>query len=231
MLRGMGWKPGQAASRSGRTGPVEAYVPTARPSMLGIGAKPMAEVLGTEKGKNGAAQKSNRREEMRFMPLVRKERDGGSASASGRSVSEHGFLHGTLELMHLSSLQTPAAITSGNGTPSSSTRRSASPPPRSSSKRYDDDRDRDRDRDRHTSSSSRRYKDDDRTSSRRDHRDRDDDRKRTRSRSPVARRDDRERSSGYREKERRRDDYDERDRRRDRERDERRRDDDRRRRD
>lgn len=91
MLRGMGWKPGQAASRTerGKKGPVEAFVPTARPSLLGIGAKAMSEVLPQEKGKG--VKKTSRREEMRFVPLLKKEREGSaSASAgggSGRSVS------------------------------------------------------------------------------------------------------------------------------------------------
>lgn len=84
MLRGMGWKPGQAASRNGRKGPTEAFVPKSRPAMLGIGAKPMADVLGPEDKKGGP--KTSRREDMKFMPLLKKEREG-SASASGRSVS------------------------------------------------------------------------------------------------------------------------------------------------
>lgn len=89
MLRGMGWKPGQAASRSGR-GAIEAHVPSSRPSLLGIGAKPMAEAMGDDKkgtkGKNGSSAPAgkSRREEMKFMPLVKQAREG---SASGRSVS------------------------------------------------------------------------------------------------------------------------------------------------
>ena len=87
MLRGMGWQPGQAASRSGR-GAIEAHVPSSRPSLLGIGAKPMAEAMGDDgkkgaKGKNGSGGKS-RREDMKFVPLVKQAREG---STSGRSVS------------------------------------------------------------------------------------------------------------------------------------------------
>ncbi|BGP44155.1 DNA primase large subunit Spp2 [Rhodotorula kratochvilovae] len=72
MLRGMGWQPGQAASRSGRAGPTEAHVPSSRPALLGIGAKPMAEALGTDggaKGKKGPG--GSRREDMKFVPLVK----------------------------------------------------------------------------------------------------------------------------------------------------------------
>lgn len=89
MLRGMGWQPGQAASRSGR-GAIEAHVPSSRPSLLGIGAKPMAEVMGDDggkkgsKGKNGPSGGKSRREEMKFMPLIKQAREG---STSGRSVS------------------------------------------------------------------------------------------------------------------------------------------------
>ncbi|SCZ96384.1 BZ3500_MvSof-1268-A1-R1_Chr8-2g10159 [Microbotryum saponariae] len=90
MLRGMGWKPGQAASRSGRSGPVEAFVPKSRPAMLGIGAKPIADVLGsTEASKGKGVVKSSKREDMKFVPLakkVRAEQEGPSTSTSaGRS--------------------------------------------------------------------------------------------------------------------------------------------------
>lgn len=90
MLRGMGWAPGQAASRSGR-GAIEAHVPSSRPALLGIGAKPMAEAMGDGgKGKDGkgakgkGGERKSRREEMRFVPLVKQAREGGGGS--GRSV-------------------------------------------------------------------------------------------------------------------------------------------------
>lgn len=119
LLRGMGWKEGTAASRTGRAGPVEAFVPTARPSLLGIGAKPMAEVLGEEKGKNGKVVRRDKREDMKYVPVLRKEKEG-SASGSGRSVRP--FCSKELEVKLRSGLsQTPAI---GNGTP----RRSPSPP-------------------------------------------------------------------------------------------------------
>ncbi|GAA5847440.1 hypothetical protein JCM5353_006440, partial [Sporobolomyces roseus] len=149
MLRGMGWQPGQAASRSGR-GAIEAHVPSSRPSLLGIGAKPMAEAIGDDgkkgaKGKNGSGGKS-RREDMKFVPLVKQAREG---STSGRS--------------------TPLPITDGSA--SSSRRPSRSPPPSSSSRRDRDTRDRSprRDRERDDRRSSR-YDDDDRRSRRDDER-------------------------------------------------------------
>ncbi|SGY39290.1 BQ5605_C003g02193 [Microbotryum silenes-dioicae] len=90
MLRGMGWKPGQAASRSGRSGPVEAFVPKSRPAMLGIGARPIADVLGsTEASKGKGVVKSSKREDMKFVPLakkVRAEQEGaGTSTSAGRS--------------------------------------------------------------------------------------------------------------------------------------------------
>lgn len=86
----MGWKEGTAASRTGRSGPVEAFVPTSRPALLGIGAKPLTEVLGEDKGKNGKIVRKDKREDMKYVPLLKQERErGGSTSAggSGRSVS------------------------------------------------------------------------------------------------------------------------------------------------
>lgn len=92
MLRGMGWQPGQAASRSGR-GAIEAHVPSARPSLLGIGAKPMAESLGTDPGagakggKGGKpAPRVSKRDEMRFVPLVKKEREGSARAEASIAV-------------------------------------------------------------------------------------------------------------------------------------------------
>jgi len=87
LLRGMGWKEGTAASRTGRTGPTEAYVPKSRPAMLGIGAKPLADVLGAEKDRNGKPVRRDRAGELRFVPLVKRAREGGP---SGSSVSCRG---------------------------------------------------------------------------------------------------------------------------------------------
>ncbi|GAA5909039.1 hypothetical protein JCM8208_007410 [Rhodotorula glutinis] len=213
MLRGMGWQPGQPASRSGRAGPTEAYVPAARPHMLGIGAKPMAEAMGSggagtagaSGGKGGKKDAPRRmgRDEMRFVPLVKQARASGgeSASGSGRSTP------------------LPLPSTDRNGSHPSSRRTSRSPPPTaSSSSRRDRDRDYDRDR-----GSSRRDRDDDRSSSRRD-RDRDEGRssRRERERERDEPRDghrerERERGSSTRDRE-----YERRDERRERDRGERR---------
>lgn len=203
MLRGMGWQPGQAASRTGR-GAIEAHVPSSRPSLLGIGAKPMAEAIGDDKkgskGRNGSSSAAgkSRREEMKFMPLVKQAREG---AGSGRS--------------------TPLPI--DDGSTSSSRRPSRSPPPQSSSSRYRErerssarrererERDRERDRDRDERRSSKydeddrrrrsRYQDDDRQSSRhsderRSSRYHDDDKRGSR-RDPGDRRRDTERDRRY----------------------------------
>ncbi|EJD02447.1 uncharacterized protein FOMMEDRAFT_147414 [Fomitiporia mediterranea MF3/22] len=83
LLRGMGWKPGQAASRT-RTGPSEPYLPAARPALLGLGAKERNIV------DDGSDSKKPTRPEKRYVPLVKKERersgrDPGSAPSSRRN--------------------------------------------------------------------------------------------------------------------------------------------------
>ncbi|KAA1478332.1 hypothetical protein DENSPDRAFT_748944, partial [Dentipellis sp. KUC8613] len=75
LLRGMGWKEGQAASKKGK-GPVEPWLPQARPALLGIGAKER-EVLDDGSGKKNKAV----RPEKRYVPVIRKEREG----SEGRS--------------------------------------------------------------------------------------------------------------------------------------------------
>lgn len=77
LLRGMGWKPGQAASRK-RTGLVEPYIPTSRPALLGIGAKER-EVLD-----DGSKSKKPTRPERKYIPVVKRERErGGDSEKSG----------------------------------------------------------------------------------------------------------------------------------------------------
>jgi hypothetical protein len=124
LLRGMGWKEGTAASLT-RQGPVEPYLPEARPALLGIGAKPMEEV-----GEGRA-----KRPDMKYVPVVKRaketgregsrdsERDGDRRNGSGRS----------------SRRRTPE---SRHGSTPSSRRTSRSPP------RRDRDRDRDSQRER-----------------------------------------------------------------------------------
>lgn len=67
LLMGMGWKPGQGASKSGK-GPVEAKVPAMRPALLGLGAKPDDSV--TASSSKGAPKPSKR-----YIPIVAKERE------------------------------------------------------------------------------------------------------------------------------------------------------------
>ncbi|BGO96292.1 hypothetical protein NBRC10512_000374 [Rhodotorula toruloides] len=198
MLRGMGWQPGQAASRSGR-GATEAYVPKKREALLGIGATSMSTALGGDaaKGKDGKGPSAQRkREDMKFVPLMKRERERIEGGTSGES----------------SRRSTPAISDSRphsrSGSTASSRRPSRSPPPSSSSSsRRDRDRDRDYDRDR--DGRRRRDRDDDRRrrddrgsdrERERDRRDRD----RDRDRDDRRRRDERE----YRDERDRRDDRD-----------------------
>lgn len=90
LLRGMGWKEGQAASRKGK-GPVEPWLPQARPALLGIGAKEK-EVLD-----DGSKKKGKGRPNKKYMPLLKvekrsggsdRERDSGSGSLSRRRSPE-----------------------------------------------------------------------------------------------------------------------------------------------
>ncbi|POY71607.1 hypothetical protein BMF94_5392 [Rhodotorula taiwanensis] len=156
MLRGMGWQPGQAASRSGR-GAIEAHVPSARPSLLGIGAKPMAESLGTDPGagakggKGGKpAPRVSKRDEMRFVPLVKKEREG-SARAEA-SIARRQIDSGSSSRRTSRSPPPP-----GSSSSSRHASRRGSPSRRDYSDRDDRDRDRDRrDRDRDRDSDRRR---------------------------------------------------------------------------
>ncbi|KAH9961353.1 DExH-box splicing factor binding site-domain-containing protein [Russula dissimulans] len=68
LLRGMGWKPGEPASRNRNRGIVEPWLPASRPALLGIGAKER-EVF--DDGSSGRRAPS--RPERKYIPLVRKE--------------------------------------------------------------------------------------------------------------------------------------------------------------
>ena len=83
MLRGMGWTEGTAASKTGK-GRVQPYLPTARPALLGIGAKEM------EKFDDGTLKKKgSSRPEKRYVPVVKREREKkGDALGSGRERSQ-----------------------------------------------------------------------------------------------------------------------------------------------
>ncbi|KAF4599724.1 hypothetical protein EYR40_006823 [Pleurotus pulmonarius] len=88
LLRGMGWKEGTAASKKGK-GMVEPYLPEARPALLGIGAKEK-EALDDGRPKKGGSK----RPEKRYVPVVRKEREGGQIP---QGVVVPGGIRGHLE--------------------------------------------------------------------------------------------------------------------------------------
>jgi hypothetical protein len=78
LLMGMGWKPGQGASKSGK-GPVEARAPKARPALLGLGAKPTDVVEGNK------SQRSNAKPSKKYIPVIAKEREKNGDSSWGDS--------------------------------------------------------------------------------------------------------------------------------------------------
>ncbi|CED85065.1 G-patch domain [Phaffia rhodozyma] len=69
LLKGMGWKEGQAASRT-RPGMVEAYVPKSRPSLLGIGAKER-DAPTLAKGEKPKKPWKVKEEARKYSPIVR----------------------------------------------------------------------------------------------------------------------------------------------------------------
>ncbi|KAI0695029.1 DExH-box splicing factor binding site-domain-containing protein [Cytidiella melzeri] len=84
LLRGMGWKEGTAASRK-RTGPVEPWLPQARPALLGIGAKEKEQFDDGSKGK-----KKKTFVDKRYIPVIKQERragESGSRESDSRSGS------------------------------------------------------------------------------------------------------------------------------------------------
>jgi hypothetical protein len=77
LLRGMGWKPGEPASRNKKRGIVEPWLPPSRPALLGIGAKAREAF---DDGSGGRRTPS--RPERKYVPLLRRESSDGSASPS-----------------------------------------------------------------------------------------------------------------------------------------------------
>ena len=69
LLRGMGWKEGTSASRKPGKGLIEPYLPSARPSLLGLGAKEQ-EVYDDGSKKGGKSKRPDRR----YVPVVKQER-------------------------------------------------------------------------------------------------------------------------------------------------------------
>ncbi|KDQ50283.1 hypothetical protein JAAARDRAFT_42280 [Jaapia argillacea MUCL 33604] len=157
MLRGMGWKEGQAASRT-RKGLVEPWLPAARPALLGIGAKEK-EVFDDGDPKK---RKAGKREAMKYVPLIKKQREGSGGADRSREGSRR------------------RSPDSRDRSATSSRRPSRSPSPDGRRRERDrDDRDRRRDKDYERSSDRPRDSD-----SKRDYdRDRDRDRRRDDDRS------------------------------------------------
>ena len=69
LLRGMGWKEGTSASRKPGKGLIEPYLPIARPSLLGLGAKEQ-EVYDDGSKKGGKPKRPDRR----YVPVIKQER-------------------------------------------------------------------------------------------------------------------------------------------------------------
>ncbi|KAK4053311.1 DNA primase large subunit Spp2 [Microbotryomycetes sp. JL221] len=148
MLRGMGWKPGQSISKNGKKiGPVEAYVPTTRPSMLGIGAKPMSNELiqstSSSDSKRNGSKSLSKREQMKFMPLIKRE---SLVRNDSESRSNTPVVEGTSTGVGDSRSATPSTTSSSKYDHDYSQRR-----------QHDRDRDRDRDRGRDPSFDKRRH--------------------------------------------------------------------------
>ena len=124
LLRGMGWKEGQAASRKNK-GLVEPWLPQSRPALLGIGAKEREVFDDGSKGKKGVKA----RPERRYVPVIKKERSSEGANGNG----------GGSERESSSRRRSPSPVRNGS-------RRSPSPDRRKDRDSRRDDRDRDRDR-------------------------------------------------------------------------------------
>lgn len=85
MLRGMGWKEGQAASRKPGKGIVEPYLPEARPALLGIGAKEQEVYDDGSKKRKGPI-----RPEKRYVPVVKLAREGSEKRERSASPRRRG---------------------------------------------------------------------------------------------------------------------------------------------
>ncbi|EAU91540.2 hypothetical protein CC1G_02029 [Coprinopsis cinerea okayama7 len=183
MLRGMGWKEGQAASRKGK-GMIEPYIPAARPALLGIGAKEQEVYDDGSKLKRKSGKPP-----LRYMPVARLERtDSGDPQSRDRSRSPK--RSSTTRSRHTSRSPDRADRSRYDRDDSSKRRRDRDD--------YGSSRDKDRDRD------YRRSKESGRDRERNGDRDRDRDNKRDRERDRGRRRDyDYDRSR--RDSERRRD--------------------------
>jgi len=134
---------GMSASSGPNRKRMEAYVPKARPSLLGIGAKPLADALGLPAGSGQKNGRGGNRDNYKFVPLVRRESESKTATPRERSISP--------DSRHSSRRHSPR----GDREKRYDSDRS------SSNRRYDSggDRDRDRDYDRRREHRSTRYDD------------------------------------------------------------------------
>ncbi|KAN0107046.1 DExH-box splicing factor binding site domain containing protein [Russula decolorans] len=84
LLRGMGWKPGEPASRNKNRGIVEPWLPSARPALLGIGAKER-EIFDDGSGRSRSTPS---RPDRKYKPLLRVESGRASPRSQPASRSE-----------------------------------------------------------------------------------------------------------------------------------------------
>jgi len=136
LLRGMGWKEGTAASKK-QKGPIEPYLPQARPALLGIGAKEK-EVFDDGSKKKGGKGKPDRR----YVPVIKKERRGEGEEDGARERSRERSGSATLSVKRRSPSPERKSSRRYSRTPSPDRRRDRDRDRRGSE--YDRDRDRDR---------------------------------------------------------------------------------------
>jgi len=117
LLRGMGWKEGTAASRKPGKGLVEPYLPSARPALLGIGAKEQ-EVLD-----DGSKNSKRKRPERRYMPVVKQDR-ADTASPNGNPRDRRERSRSPRRSVTSSRRNSPARYTSRSDKDRSSSKRS-----------------------------------------------------------------------------------------------------------
>ena len=84
LLRGMGWKPGEPASRNKKRGIVEPWLPLPRPAMLGLGAKEREVFDDGSGGKRGTPSRPDKK----YTPLLRLESGRSSPRSQTASRSE-----------------------------------------------------------------------------------------------------------------------------------------------
>ncbi len=147
LLRGMGWKEGQAASKKGK-GPVEPYLPQARPALLGIGAKEKEifdDGSSLVKGKKGGKP----RPERRYVPVIKRERRPGDGDEDRpRERSREASTSDVLSAKTRSPLPGRTGSTLYSRSPSPGHRRDSGRERRDGDSGRDRDRDGDGDRDR-----------------------------------------------------------------------------------